>query len=164
MHAPPDHGLAQQQRRSSHGLAGGYLESLFACARIAAAAEGDRLDSNGRHAMLGRLDGEVVLVAVFIGAVAALVVNADDVVDAAAVAGHADYGSVRWLGARRRQEIAQQMQAGRTFEKELLAPVARKFAHFESLRVERWKRYGERSQQLDQLGVKLLLPCLGLLP
>jgi len=49
-------------------------------------------------------------------------------------------------------------------EHELLPTVAREFAHFESLPVERGRRSGKRPQQLDQLGMKLLLPGLGLLP
>jgi hypothetical protein len=44
MHAPADHGLAQQQRGPGDGLAGGLLEPPLTRSRIAAAAEGDRLD------------------------------------------------------------------------------------------------------------------------
>ena len=69
------------------------VERAFFLVRVvAAAAEADGLDGHGGEAVLDGLDGEIVLVAVFVGAVAALVVDADDVVDAAAVAGHADHG------------------------------------------------------------------------
>ena len=53
--------------------------------------------------MLDALDGEVVLIAIFVGAVAAFVVDADDVIHTAAVAGEADDGLVRRGGVLRRE-------------------------------------------------------------
>ena len=63
-----------------------------------AAAERQRLDGHRRHAGFDHLEGEIVLVARLVRALPALIVDADDVVNAAAVTGHADHRRV-WSAA-----------------------------------------------------------------
>ena len=130
---------------------------------VAAAAEGHRLDRHRRHAVLGRLDGEIVLIAVVSGAVLALIVDADDVVDAAAVAGDADDGGVRRLAGFRRQEIAEHPGAGAALEDELLAAVAGEVADFEGLRLRAATRFsGKPPTSSVDLGAQPRLPLFGL--
>jgi hypothetical protein len=54
--------------------------------------------------VLSNLNGEIVLVAVFVGAITAFIVDADDVVDAAAVSwnrNHRRVGALPRVGVRR---------------------------------------------------------------
>ena len=96
--APRHHGFAQQQGGPGGGPARGRTELLGLGSWITPAAEADLLDRNRRQAVLDALDGEVVLVAVFVGAVAALVVDADDIIDATSVTRQADHRTMRRLG------------------------------------------------------------------
>ena len=131
---PSDHGLAEQQRRAGGGLAGGGLRAFLACDRIAAAAEGQRLDGHRGHAVLDHLDGEIVLIAGFARAVAAIGIDAHDVVHAAAVAGQADHGWVRRARLPRRQQVAEHKQAGPALEDEFLAAIGGEIAGVQGLR------------------------------
>ncbi len=83
--------------------------------------------------MLRYLNGEIVLIAVFSCAIEAVVVDAHDVIDAAAVAGHADHGAIGRLRLRRRQQISQDRQPGPALKDKFLSTVIRKFANFERL-------------------------------
>jgi hypothetical protein len=123
INAPSDHGLAEQQRRAGGRLASGGLRAFLARDRIAAAAEGQRFDGYGGHAVLHHLDCEIVLIAGLVRAVAALGVDAHDIVHAAPVAGQADHGGMRRRGIARRQQVAEHQQARPAFKDELLAAI-----------------------------------------
>src|ERR1700685_2496565 len=75
--------------------------------RIPPAAERQRFDGDRGHAVLNYLDGEVVLVSFFVGAVAAFGVDAHNVVHASPVAGNADHGRMWRRGFQRRQQITE---------------------------------------------------------
>ncbi|PYR22833.1 MAG: hypothetical protein DMF98_19605 [Acidobacteria bacterium] len=87
--------------------------------------DGQRGQAGFRH-----LNGEVVLVTRLVRPLASLFVDADDVVYAAAVAGHADHGR-RGRRCRRKQQIAEHADAGAAVEHDLFAPVPRERARVE---------------------------------
>jgi hypothetical protein len=70
-------------------------------------------------------------------------VDADDVVHTAAVAGHADYGGVRRFAGFRGQQISEDRNAGAALDDELLAAVLWEVAEFERLCVKRRAFLGE---------------------
>ena len=91
-HPPADHRFTEQQRTAGGGLAALLREAVTRVDRIAAAPERHRFNRHRRQTGLHHLDGEVVRVARLVGSIASLFVDADDVVDAAPVTGHADHG------------------------------------------------------------------------
>ena len=125
-HAPPDHRLADQQRPAGRGIARLPGQAHASVDRIATAAEAHRLDRHGGHAGFGDLDREVVLVARLVGALAALFVDADDVIHTAAVARHANHHSRRAAHFFWKQEIREHADAGLAVEHDLLAHVTGK--------------------------------------
>ena len=61
--APAEHGLDEQQRCAGGRLASSGLRAFLDGERIAPAAEAQRFDGHRGHAVLDRLDGEIVFVA-----------------------------------------------------------------------------------------------------
>ncbi len=90
--APSEHGFPEQQGGAGRRLAGGLAEAAAPAGRIAAAAEAKRLDGEGGEAALGGLHREVVLIRPLLFAVLPFLVDAGDVIGAAAVPGNADQG------------------------------------------------------------------------
>jgi hypothetical protein len=115
-------------------------QPLAGVERIPAAPETHRFDRHRRHAGLRHLDGEVVLVARLVRPLASLFVDADDVVDTAAVAGDADHGRRRGLGSCRKKDIGQHADAGTAVEHNLLAPVTGEHARVERARSKQLAR------------------------
>ena len=161
-HAPAEHGLTDEQRAARRRLARARAEPLARRDGVAPAPEGHRFDRDRRHARLDDLEGEVVLIALLAGPIAALVVDADDVVDAAAVTGDADHGGGRGLRLVGQQEVRQHADAGPCVEHELLAPVARKGARLECHRAKRCPLGGKAPDELGDFRTQLLLPRLRL--
>ena len=103
-----------------------------------------------------------MLVARLVGPVAPLLVNADDVIDAAAVAGHADHRRRRSLRVCGKQEVREHADAGPAVEHDFLAPVAGERAGLECDGPERLALEWKDAKEIDQPGPQLLLPLLGL--
>jgi hypothetical protein len=137
-------------------------QALTRVERIAAASESHRLDRHGSHAGFSDLDREVVLIPCLVGSIASLFVDADDVVHAAAMAGHADHGRRRCPRARRNQHVREHAHTRPAVEHDLLAPVAGKRARLERDRPERLALARKPAHQFGQLYPQLLLPlfCL----
>ena len=161
--APADHGLAEQQGGAGRGLASGRLRAFVSGEGVAPAAEGQRLDGDRGHAVLDHLDGEIVLIAGFAGAIAALFVDAHDIVHAAPMAGNADHHRMRRRGSSWCEQIAQDKHAGPAFEDELLAAIRWKVAYFQRLRIEGRGFRGKAAQQLSDFGAQAFLPRFSLL-
>src|SRR5262249_17887578 len=94
MHTPADHGLPEQKRCAGHRLASRRVQLLRFGARIAAAPESDRLDGDSGHTVFRYLNGEIVLIARLVGAIAAFGIDSHDIVHAAAMAGHTNHRGV----------------------------------------------------------------------
>jgi len=89
--------------------------------RIAAAAERHRLDRDRRHSAFHHLNGEIKFILGPRGAILSMLIDSNDIVHSAAVAGQADdgrEGPARRLG---RQQVAEHSHAGPAFENEFLA-------------------------------------------
>ena len=128
---------------------------------VPTAPEGHRLDRDGRHAGSRHLDREVVLVARLVGPLATLVVDAHDVVDAAAVAGHANHRRCRPPRFLRKQEIREHAHTGPAVEHDLLAAVPGEAPRLDRDRAERLAIRREAADELDQLRPERLLPRVG---
>src|SRR5579885_3301721 len=72
---------------------------------VAPATEGHGLNSDSGHSVLDGLNGKVMLITGFIGAVAALLVDAHNVIDSAAVPRNAHHRRMR-AGRFRREQIS----------------------------------------------------------
>src|SRR5436305_14951749 len=101
-------------------------EALLPRGGVPPAAEPHGLDRNRGHSMLGGLDGEIVLVSGLVGPVAAMLVDADDVVDTPAMTRDADHRGQR-TGGFRPEQIRKDRNTGPALECELLANIGRKF-------------------------------------
>ncbi len=106
---------------------------------VAAAAEGQWLDRERCHAVLGDPDREVVLITVLICSVAPLGVGADNVIYPASVTGHADHCRVRTLFAEGREQIGQHPQIWLTLEDDLFTAVPGKLPQLKCLCTQ-WTR------------------------
>ena len=117
-----------------------------------------RLDGHCSHAVLHDLDREIVLIADLLGPVLTLLINANDVIDAATMPGNADDSGVRALHGFRRQQVREDPGVGTALEDEFFAAVSGKLAHFESLGFEGHAFGGKAA---DQLGSKKIDHGLG---
>ena len=100
-----------------------------------------------------------MLVARFVGPLAALFVDADDVIHAAAVTGHANHDSRRAARSFWKEEICEHADAGLAVEDDLLADVSGKCARLQCDGAKRRSRW-ETSDELGELQPKSLLPRL----
>src|SRR5450755_796707 len=108
--------------------------------------------------MLDHLKGEIVLIAGFAGAVAALRVDTHDVIDTAPVAGDADHDRMRRRGSGWSQQVAEHVQAGPAFEDELLATVRGEVARVQGLRPQCAALRGKSAHEFGDFGAQPLLP------
>ena len=148
--APPAAGSHALRERPIAGVYG-----------ITAAAEAHRLDREGRHAGFRDLDREVMLVTRFVGPLATFFVDADDVIHAPAVAGHAQHDSRRAARSFWKEEIREHADAGLAVEDDLLTHVSCKRACLQCRRTKRRPRCWKTSDELGQLHAKCFLPRLG---
>ena len=154
--------MTDQQRATRRRLTRARAESFARGNGIAPASEGQRLDRDRRHPGFDHLNGEVVLVARLVRALAAGLVDADDVVDAAAVSGYADHGRNGAARLLRNQDVRQHADTGPGVEDDLLAPVAGKRARVERDRAKRPALGRESADEVGQLRAQRLLPLLRL--
>lgn len=157
-HAPSDHGLSEKQRRTGNRLAGLLVEALGFVFRIAAASESQRLYRERGHPVFHHLKRKVVFVENALGAILSLGIDADDVVNAAAVTRNADDGRRRLLCGVREQEVREDGHAGAALDNKLFAPITGKFARLERDGIERRLLLRKAAQEFDDLGRELFLP------
>src|SRR6185437_14627655 len=100
----------------------------------------------------------------FFGAVFTVLVDADDVIDAAAVTGYADGGGNGGFLRFGQQEIAENGDAGAAVEDEFLAAVGGEVADFDGLRVEGRAFFREAAEEFGHFRGELFLPGFGLFP
>ena len=164
VHSPANHRFTEQQRTAGGGLAALLREPVTRVDRISAAPERHRFNRHRRQTGLRHLDGEVVRVARLVGSIASLFVDADDVVHAAPMTGHADHGGRGRGRAGRNQDVHEHADAGTAVEHHLLAPVALVGARLERDGTQRLPRRGESTDELGQFGSKSPLPRFRLRP
>ena len=102
-----------------------------------------------------------MLVARFVGPLATLFVDADDIVHTAAVARHANHHSGWTAHFFWKQEIREHADAGLAVEHDLLAHVTGKCTCVECDRAKRRSSRWEASHELSQLRSERFLPGLG---